>query len=323
MSKYRVGDVRFINKCKRIYLKLGIYIILLGVAVLVALLPNVITNTKHVAHSQMRYATDLKYILFWKHAKKNKKNFFNKDEIYAQGQKAFIKQDCPYINCYITYNKSLLQNERNFDAIVFNVHDVKKVKVHHLDFERSSHQRYIFKSFESSQKHPICNPSLDNFFNWTWTYKLDSDIPQPFINIIDLESTRVGPSVNIKWIKDMQSSDKFKDQIKQKTKAVAWFISNCKLKNKHLDFVKDLKNELKDYNHTLDTYGPCGQYKCGQNELSVDSCHKQIEKDYYFQLVLEDSVTQDYVTDILATAMAHLSVPIILGKNFSRYLIQS
>lgn len=313
MCRYHMRDAVFMNNCRKIFIKFGIYVIIFGIAVLIALLPYVINNKKHVTRHQ-RYAMDIKYILFWKQVRRNKKNFFNKDEIYLQGQKLFIEQNCPHINCYITYNKSLLRSEKNFDAIVFNIHDIKKRRAYKM--ERSRHQKYIFKSFEPARDHPICNPALDNFFNWTWTYRLDSDIPHPFINIINTKNTVIGPRTGIKWSEDILNTDnKFINKIKRKTKAVAWFIPNCKLKNKHHKFTMDLTNELSRFNYSLDTFGPCGQKKCKK----TDSCYKEIENNYYFQLVLEDSVTQDYVTEIVANAMLRVNVPIVLGSNFSRY----
>lgn len=224
MSKYLRGDVMYINSYRKVFTKLGIYIILLGIVVLMTLLPKVINSKKDVAQRPVRYETDLIYILFWEQAKRNKKNFFNKDMIYAEGQKLFITQECPHINCFITYNKSLFQTEENFDAIVFNIHNIQKLNIESINKRRSTNQKYIFKSLEPAQLYPICDPLFENFFNLTWSYKLNSDVPCPFINIFNSQNKWIGPSIQTNW-STIKSTNKFKDKIKRKTKAVAWFIN--------------------------------------------------------------------------------------------------
>ncbi|XP_026317847.1 alpha-(1,3)-fucosyltransferase C-like [Hyposmocoma kahamanoa] len=223
----------------------------------------------------------------------------------------FITQKCPYINCYITYNKTFIDSEY-FDAVVFEAREIFHVKIDNFNLTRSPDQKYIFKSLEPSEYLPVCHGIYDSFFNWTWTYKLNSDITHTFINIYNDKDKLIGPDRNLNWISKMNRTEQFTNVVKRKTKAVAWFIGKCKVKSKHREFIDDLIKELKAYNYTIDTFGPCGRTQCekGQNEL----CHKTIESDYYFQLVLEESTSEDFVTERLAKVLSYLTIPIVSGE---------
>ncbi|XP_034836327.2 alpha-(1,3)-fucosyltransferase C-like [Maniola hyperantus] len=248
----------------------------------------------------------------WKPSHLLKKKLPFQKHTVLEGQSAFIKQECEYINCYITYNKDLLKdNYQNFDAVVFNIRDMVKFPTEDVNLKRSSEQKYIFHSLDSSENYPVCNSFYDNFFNWTWTYKLNSDIPQTLINIYNDKNVWVGPKKNLTWVQKMIRRDRFNRNAFNKTKAVAWLVPRCKTKTKYQDFINELKNELKGYNYTLDLYGPCGNKKCPNGRIS--KCLKMIEKRYFFQLVLEDSFAEDYVSERMVKALSYIVVPIILG----------
>ncbi|XP_045521219.1 alpha-(1,3)-fucosyltransferase C-like, partial [Pieris brassicae] len=234
--------------------------------------------------------------------------------------KLFIKQKCPHINCYISYDKNLLKDDhRNFDAVVFKVRDIMKLMEKNIKITRSPNQIYVFNSLEPSDMHPVCNPIFDNFFNWTWTYKLNSEISHPFFNIYDINNEIVGPKLFINWTRQMDHTDKYKSRMRKKTKAVAWIVTECKLKVKHQEFINEFKNELKGYNYTLDIYGPCGDKKCPKR--STKNCYDIIEQHYFFQMVLEETFAEDYITERMVRAMTHISIPIVLGgSHYNRFL---
>lgn len=305
----------YVSTCKKNYLKFGICLAFITTALVVMILPHVLSTTKNIYHRRhSRYPTDLKYILFWTEPTKHRTRFvINKSPEFLPGQSMFINQKCPYINCYISYSKDSLNSDEDFDAVVFNIDDVRKMDVTFINLTRSPEQLYIFRSSETPEKHPLCDRDLEDFFNWTWTYKLNSDIPQPFLDIHGPNNSVVGPRANMKWVKKMKKSNKFSTKIAFKQKAVAWVLTKCKLKSKHQDFIKEIKNELKSYNYTLDIYGPCGSNKCpGGRALK---CYKMVEKNYYFQLVVEEYLSEDYVTESMASAMSHLAIPIVLGTS--------
>lgn len=297
---------------KKNYLKATICFTFGITALVVMILPHILTYS-HVHHRRhIRYATDLKYILFWGKTKPYKSILsHHKATEFLPGQRMFINQKCPQINCYITYNKDTLTNDEDFDAVVFDIDSVLKMDVSSLNLTRSPEQYYIFRSQETPEKHTLCNYELEDFFNLTWTYRLDSDIPQPFLEIHSTNKSLVGPKTDMNWVKKMKKNNKVTSKVKQKSKAVAWILTKCKLKSRHEDFIKELRNELKGYNYTLDIYGPCSQKKCPGG--SAIKCYKMLEKEYFFQIVLEEYLSKDYVTEVMVTAMSHIAIPIVIG----------
>ncbi|CAH2234681.1 jg6153 [Pararge aegeria aegeria] len=241
---------------------------------------------------------------------------FLKNAKVPEGQTVFVKQRCKYINCYITYDRDLLRDSnQNLDAVVFNVRDIVKYQTEDIYLQRSPVQKYIFHSLDSSDKYPVCDPFFDDFFNWTWTYKLNSVIPQTLINIYNANKAWVGPKWNMTWVRKMtrltRNLDRFNKKSFNKTNAVAWVIPRCKTKERYQDFINDLRSELKSYNYSLDLYGASGNRKCPSG--SIQKFLEMIEKKYFFQLVLEDAFAEDYVSERMVKALSYIVVPIVLG----------
>ncbi|XP_072945707.1 alpha-(1,3)-fucosyltransferase C-like [Epargyreus clarus] len=312
---YKVREMIFISPLRKNLIKYGVYVALFTMGSIIFSIPHYLTDhsEQFLTKPEMRFSTDLKYILLWKPSRENKFGFYypKEQEIFG-GQSVFIKQKCEFINCYITYNKHFLRaDHRNFDAVVFSVRDIANLRPKDVNLTRSPYQKYVFHSLEPAAKYPICNTAFDGFFNWTWTYKLSSDIVHPFFNIYDKKNKVVGPRRDVKWVEKMTHKDRFTKKISKKTKAVALMVYTCTLKTKYQEYIKELHDELHGYNYTLDLYGPCGNIKCPKNRIF--NCYKIIEEQYFFQLVLEDYITEDYVTDRIVKAMTHLAIPIVLG----------
>lgn len=312
MYTYHVKEMLFVSTCKQSLIKIGVYFSLVLIGLVLTIIPHLLIE-RSLRHQRVRYPTDLKYILFYSQTKRHHSGRFhvNKTPEFSTGQSMFISQKCENINCYITYDRNTLTNDEDYDAVVFDIGNLKKIDIDHLNITRSPEQIYVFRSSEAPEKYPICKRDLDHFFNWTWTYKLNSDIPQPFINIFYKNNTLVGPKREMKWIDKMQRSEQYSTKKLEKTKAVAWVVNKCKLKRKHQDFIDELRNELKGYNYTVDLFGSCGTYKC----IGTTKCNKIIENNYYFQLVLEEYFAEDYVTDGILNTMSHLTIPIVIGAG--------
>lgn len=318
---YDIKEMTYVSTTKKTMYKYGAMGAIVILVSILCILPPLLSYSETTVLQRQTFPTDLKYILFWTgpETKPEKKSFkarhASKEPIYFAGQLIFINQKCPYINCYITYNKTFLDSQY-FDAVVFNAREIFHIKDNDFNLTRSPDQKYIFRSLEPSENMPICHNLYDNFFNWTWTYKLNSDLPQTFINIYN-DNVLVGPNRNLSWIIKMNRTGQFMNQIKSKSKAVAWFIGKCKIKSKHRDYFEDLNKELQSYNYTIDTYGPCGKKQCRQGKN--EECYKMIEKDYYFQLVLEESTSEDYITEKLVKVLSYLTIPIVSGEmDYSR-----
>lgn len=247
---------------------------------------------------------DLKYILLW--TEYNIAPFY----FFEEGQKSFIKNNCPEINCYVTANRTLFGGDiTKFHAVAINGRNLADKK---LPKRRSPHQKYVYFNMESSANFPVCDERFDGYFNWTATYKLDSDIPFPYIAVKNTEGDIVGPQTNMPWPKEFSEvDDDLSARLANKTKAAAWFVSHCNSKSGRDQLVKNLQEALELYGLTVDVYGRCGPLDCPRNQTKT--CNFLLEKDYFFYMSLENSFAEDYVTEKLLTALQHDTVPIVYG----------
>ncbi|KAJ8729960.1 hypothetical protein PYW07_016998 [Mythimna separata] len=154
----------------------------------------------------------------------------------------------------------------------------------------------------------------------TWTYKLDSDVFNGYFVIKDKEGDIIGPKEVMHWLKleEMKPiNHKLKEKLNSKKAAAAWFVSNCSPRSGRNTVAKKIKQELSEYNMTLDVFGECAENKCPHNE----TCWKKLENDYYFYLSFENSINDDYVTEKLLNALQHYTVPIVYGgANYTRFM---
>lgn len=256
---------------------------------------------------------NMKYILLWAPAKRN--NLFRHLD---HGKKTFDMRKCPIRNCYLTDNKAFLNNLTKYDAIVFNGPDVFG-NYNVYPPVRAPHQKYIFASRASSQ---YCEaPSnKDRYFNWTWTYKINSDIPMKYITIRNINGDIIGPKEEMHWLsvdKMRPVDDEVLDILDRKTTAVAWISSNCDTLSKREIYVTNLNAELSKYDLVLDIYGACGSLLCPK--FFMTHCLFALQLDYYFYLAFENSFDEDYVTESLLHGLQNFVVPIVYGgANYTR-----
>ncbi|XP_050668751.1 alpha-(1,3)-fucosyltransferase C-like [Leptidea sinapis] len=257
---------------------------------------------------------NLKYILQWT------RRFSAPFDFMGEGNSAFIQNKCKFTNCYVTDDTQYFLDHREFDAIAFNSRDVIHLWPFQMPQHRSPKQKYIFGGMESPDFFPACSENLDGFFNWTWTYKLDSNFRWGYITIYDLNENVVGPKIDMIWpIKMEPISEELKVKLSIKTKAVAWFVSHCKTKRRREEFVAVLSDELEKWGWTVDIYGACGPLSCPRSDSS--SCFKMIEEQYHFYLSFENSFAEDYVTEKLLTALNNYAVPVVFGgADYTRFL---
>uniref|UniRef100_A0A2A4J121 Fucosyltransferase n=1 Tax=Heliothis virescens TaxID=7102 RepID=A0A2A4J121_HELVI len=255
---------------------------------------------------------DFKYILLWTSKDIYPFNYFR------GGQKAFLDGNCSMVKCYVTSDRKFFGGDlTKFDVIAFNG---RKMRTSDLPHSRSYHQRYMYVNLESADNFPVCAEQYDSFFNWTMTYRLDSDIPYPYLMVRDSKGEIVGPSRKMRWKENMESvDDEYAGRITNKTKAAAWIVSNCYTKSGRNGYMIALAKALKHYGLTVDVYGKCGTMKCPREGLG--NCKSLLRNDYFFYLSLENSLSEDYVTEKVLTAFESDVVPIVYsGADYSRFL---
>lgn len=233
------------------------------------------------------------------------------------GQAAFIRRGCTFVNCFVTDQPVFFSNILDFDVIMFNIIGLEEGM--DLPSRRSEHQKYILVAVEPAGIHaaPI---AYQRFFNLTWTYKLNSDVPFPYIVVKNAINEIIGPKIEMHWMdinKMKKTSNYIKNKLQKKRIAAAWFASDCDAPSGRYAYVMELIKELAKYNQTMDVYGNCGDKKCPVEDM--EQCYALIESSYYFYLAFENSFCEDYVTEKVLTGIEHYAVPVVYGiANYSR-----
>lgn len=268
-------------------------------------------NTTNLTQNE----TEIKYILLWTTESATPFVYLGK------GQSVFKEKNCTWTNCYVTSDRNYLGYYTEFDVIVFNGPQLASVKLFNdIPTRRSELQKYVYANIEAAANYPIPPNTWNGFFNWTWTYKLDSDAIWGYIAVRNATQHVIGPSINMHWIslEDMDPiTDELKEKLKTKNKAAAWFNSNCNTLSLREEYVSKIQEQLLKYDLQIDIYGSCGEYKCPKDNM--DKCLQIMEKHYFFFLAFENALSEDYVTEKIVNALNHNTVPIVFGgANYSR-----
>lgn len=202
-------------------------------------------------------------------------------------------------HCRLSY---LDEDLNRADAVVFHLHMTKGV--HELPSKRGKPgQIWIFMTDESplhtflyeAENRDISD--YDGIFDWSMTYRTDSDVPVPYGRTIRRKT--VLPTVADRVVNA------------EKKKLVAILGSNCSSKNRRWSYVRELKHSLGD---DLDIYGHC----LGGN---TTACPGHFDRDcpalssYKFYLAFENSNCREYLTEkIYWNAYEKRAVPIVMGS---------
>lgn len=255
---------------------------------------------------------DLIYILQWTNSKREPFIY------WKPGRKYFKTMNCEFQNCYITDNTDYFDDVTDYDVILFNAIDIYEVDLPHL---RSDNQIYVFITTDSAKNYPV-SKKLNWIFNYTVTYKLNSDVPYPYIAVRDKLGKVIAPKKEVHWMdvdKMNLAPQSIIDRLQTKKTAGAWFVTNCGASSDRINYVQNLREALTSYNLDIDIYGGCGYLWCDRTK--PDYCLSKIETDYYFYLSLENSLSEDYVTEKLLTALNHYAVPVVLASgNYTKYV---
>lgn len=229
---------------------------------------------------------------------------------------------CPVKNCLFTPDLSLLNQS---DVVVLYMDTL-------IDFplNRHPHQRFVFFHLESpfNSNKMLTKVNKDDrlrygYFNWTMTYRSDSDIIQreDYGYIVPkIMGTRKGTLTN-NWVGPIDSNrtkyslgnklagsftlsegHPMKDLIRKKTKLVAWFVGHCSTPIRREEYVKQLSQYI-----YVDIFGKCNKRSCPYD------CDEMLRANYKFYLAFENSWCQDYVTEKFYRTLKNDAVPVALG----------
>ena len=117
-------------------------------------------------------------------------------------------------------------------------------------------------------------------FNWTMSFRLDSDVYLPYSYIWERKNTTHLDKKNYDSIFEEKDND------------ILWFVSHCITKSIREQYVEDLSKVV-----NVDIVGRCGKNKvCPKGAAH---CSDNIVGKYKFYLAFENSFYKDYVTEKL------------------------
>ncbi|XP_011496319.1 PREDICTED: glycoprotein 3-alpha-L-fucosyltransferase A [Ceratosolen solmsi marchali] len=197
----------------------------------------------------------------------------------------FYQQGCPVNTCVITRD-----NPGEADLILF------KDYITHIG-RRFINQIWMLYFLEC----PYHTQSIKNaIVNWTATYRRDSDIVAPYERW-----QYYNPSIT-------QIPQTF-NYAANKTKKVAWFVSNCHPRNQRMYYAKELSKHIQ-----VDIYGACGTLRCPRSQ--AQACFDMLDADYKFYLAFENSNCRDYITEkFFVNGLGHNVLPIVMGAHPTDY----
>jgi len=235
---------------------------------------------------------ELKYILFWNEA------YGSKEYDLGFGREPFYTARCPETRCFTTADRTLKKHE-DFDAIFFHQRSLDWKDIPDRS-KRREEQRYVHFIMESAQYLYMDIHDMDNFFNWTMTYRRNSDFPRPYGRVVQVAPHPSGEELE-EYIRNFGENNKH--LAKGKTKEAAWFVSHCATQARRETYVKKLKKLIQ-----VDVYGKCGKLKCSRDNETA--CFLQLERDYKFYLSFENSICDDYVTEKFFNILKYNVIPI-------------
>ncbi|XP_032785306.2 alpha-(1,3)-fucosyltransferase C [Daphnia magna] len=235
---------------------------------------------------------------------------------FGFGHQPFVQNACEVSDCVVFANRSSLPFEK-YDAILIHLHELSKTYM--PNFPRQKHQRFVFLTQESPNSMDTVDvTTMGHLFNWTMSYKLNSDIQFLYGRI------NPGPTAP----KTLEEAEKMiettyfpsaKNYATNKTKQVVWMVSHCPTPSLRETYVNQLRKFI-----PVDIYGSCGNLTCPHSKLSDflsdPECYRMLEKKYKFYLSFENSICTDYVTEKFFEIMRHDLIPVVYGgANYSQF----
>ncbi|XP_026332091.1 glycoprotein 3-alpha-L-fucosyltransferase A-like isoform X1 [Hyposmocoma kahamanoa] len=208
------------------------------------------------------------------------------------GQTEFVQNKCPVDRCILTMNSD---ESGTADAILFNEYHTT------LNARRPPNQIWILYYLESIYAVQFCQTSPLQVFNWTASYRRDSDIVTPYERWV-----YYNPKITQKELDRNYAANK--------TRKVAWFVSNCHTRNRRYEYALQLARHI-----SVDIYGWCGpnKYGCLRND---PNCWKMLNEHYKFYLAFENTNSKDYITEkFFVNGLQHDVLPVVMGARQADY----
>ena len=223
---------------------------------------------------------------------------------------------CEETRCQITFDRGL----RNVsDAVLVHIGGTQQptFDIEEAKRNRPSAQRWVFYTKESPGVAPI-GPRADGVYNWTATYRRDSDFFVPYGSYVPLKVQHNAADEETsdqrkKSVEDVEvQPDKNVNYARGKDKMVTFGVSNhCG--GLRFEFVRALMRHVE-----VSLFGKCATWfesnktwNCPRN--MGDGCLEELQR-HKFYLAFENSFCVDYITEkYWRNSLERGLVPIVLG----------
>ncbi|BFF96481.1 glycoprotein 3-alpha-L-fucosyltransferase A [Drosophila madeirensis] len=212
-----------------------------------------------------------------------------------KGREVFLNAKCPVDTCELTANRDMASTA---DMILYKDHYIPTA------IRRPSNAKQVSMLYYLECPYHTQNVKAPDAINWTATYRRDSTIVAPYE----------------KWQyydTKLQQQEQDHNYAVNKTKKVAWFVSNCGARNGRLRYAHELQKHIE-----VDIYGACGNFKCSRS--TADKCFEILDNDYKFYLAFENSNCKDYITEkFFVNALNRRVLPIVMGARPEDYEVSA
>ncbi|XP_040071267.1 alpha-(1,3)-fucosyltransferase C-like [Ixodes scapularis] len=201
---------------------------------------------------------------------------------------------CPD-RCYIANDRRLLHSS---DAVVLYGADLDLAD---MPWRRNRGQKWVYWSLEPPPHSVFRSLTyLNNTFNWTMTYRQDSDVLDSYVLSLTKKAEPTPYSI-----------DALRRLWEGKTTMAVWPVSHCNTFGRREDYVDELQKYI-----AADVFGKCGKHRCERD--TTPRCHMMFAKNYFFLLSFENAVCKDYVTEKLYYTLLYDIIPVVFGgANYS------
>ena len=221
-----------------------------------------------------RNASAVKTILFWT-------SWFGGVDVESDLN---IKFDTCPVNCRIALKRNMIKES---DAVIFHI--LSEDELRELPTYRRPDQRFIFFTFESPIG-PVTNRKVykilpRNYFNWTATYRLDSDLFGKYFYGWKFEPKEK----SLMHLNRPAMDNYYGIDITAKSKTVAWFVSNCDTPIKREAYVAELMKHI-----SVEVFGRCPPIPNTKScPRTNNQCDDMLRQDYLFYLSFENTFCPD------------------------------
>jgi hypothetical protein len=185
--------------------------------------------------------------------------------------------------CELTFDRTRFDEA---DAVVFHIPSLSMDR----ELHKRNGQRWVAASMESEANYPqLRSPELLRWFDYTMTYRLDSDFPAPYLDEVIANELLAPP------------------QPKTADAPAVYIASSTMNRSGRTEYVRELMQYI-----AVDSYGRALQNRTFADDRGRETKLAMIAR-YKFTLAFENSIAQDYVTEKFFDPLIAGSVPVYLG----------